>query len=101
MTALEAAQHIESIEKKIAALDAQRAQLLKRLAYMKLLTAVFFSVSNLTEELQVMQSNRNAALTALKTVNYPLNPGHTILRKYLFSVALGIQRTIVRSIKHR
>lgn len=49
MTALEAAQEIEAMEKKITALDEQKAELLDRLAYMKLLAAVFFEGTDSAE----------------------------------------------------
>ncbi len=42
MTAQEAARRIEVIKMKIAALDDQKAELIKRLAFIKLLSAVFF-----------------------------------------------------------
>jgi len=42
MTKQEASQTIEALKAKITALDEQKVELLERLAYMKLLTAVFF-----------------------------------------------------------
>ena len=42
MTALEAAQRIEAMEKRIAQLGVHKAELMERLAYMKLLSVVFF-----------------------------------------------------------
>lgn len=45
MTAQEAARPIEAMEMRIAALDDQKAELIQRLAFMKLLSAVFFDES--------------------------------------------------------
>ena len=42
MTAQEAARRIEAMELRIAALDDQKAELMERLAYMKMLSVVFF-----------------------------------------------------------
>ena len=42
MTAQEVVRRIEAMEKRIAVLDGQKAELMQRLAYMKLLSAVFF-----------------------------------------------------------
>lgn len=42
MTVQETAQRIEALELRIAALDDQKAELMERLAYMKMLSVVFF-----------------------------------------------------------
>ena len=42
MTAQEAAQQIANMEKQIGKLDTQKSALMERLAYMKLLSAIFF-----------------------------------------------------------
>ncbi|MEK6789857.1 MAG: hypothetical protein AABY68_12995 [Pseudomonadota bacterium] len=42
MTAQEAAQQITNMKKQIAQLDTQKIELMERLAYMKLLSAIFF-----------------------------------------------------------
>lgn len=42
MTKQKASQKLEALKAEITALDDQKAELLERLAYMKLLTAIFF-----------------------------------------------------------
>ena len=42
MTAQEAAQQIANMKKQIAQLDTQKIELIERLAYMRLLSAIFF-----------------------------------------------------------
>ena len=47
MTAQEAARRIEAMELRIAALDNQKAELMERLAYMQLLSVIFFGEADL------------------------------------------------------
>jgi len=42
MTALEAAQQIADIKKQIAQMDAKKSELMERLAYIQLLSVIFF-----------------------------------------------------------
>ncbi|WP_157686304.1 hypothetical protein [Perlucidibaca aquatica] len=42
MTALEAAQQIADMKKQIALLDTKKSELMERLAYMQLLSVIFF-----------------------------------------------------------
>ena len=46
MKALEAAQQIADMKKQIAQLDTKKSELMERLAYMQLLSVIFFGETN-------------------------------------------------------